>query len=121
MKEYEFNDFGVCINPDEVSYDSGRCGYTLATAYTDDKWMMGYDAHKSANGVAIPICKRGGGSFTSQDEALKHAAQKVLDFFGQNHYTDDNSDRYALVPKDIIAKLDEVLHPQPVQLTLFDW
>lgn len=120
MKEFIFNSYGVCTNPNIESFEIGKCRCSMETASIGDKWIVGYLFIKSANGSGSPCTANNGRLFQSEKEARKYAAQQALDFFNEDHYTDDNSHYFANVPKDVFKKLQEIIKPAQKELYLFD-
>lgn len=112
---YNFNQYGVCTNPDVEEFEAGHCRYEIKTATIGGNWVVGFFFSKSANGVGSP-CTECNGTFQTREDARKHAAQRALAFFNDDHYTDDNSH----VPKEIFEKLQDIIKPAPRQMSLFD-
>ena len=120
MKQFVINEHGVCTNPNRITFKSGNCKFSLETAIVNGRWIMGYHFYKAGNGTVSPCTGTWKEFFSSERDALKYAAHKAMEFFREKHYTPNNSDKFAVVPDDIIKSLQTFITPQPVQLSLFD-
>lgn len=113
------NENGVCINPKTVSYKKDLCGFQIEKAYVDDQWIVGYKFAVHADGSSAG-CSARWATFETEKEALEYAVEVALRFFNGKHRYATNTDGFVKVPKEIFAELNNILHPAPVQLSLFD-
>lgn len=88
MNKFEFNECGVCINPNTpINYVDGINHYTITTCSTtlnNDVWVYGLSLHCHEQGFAF-----GGGlfmkdSYTTEDKAINHALRYVKDYLEHN-------------------------------------
>lgn len=81
MKEYTFNDNGVCTNPDIVK---SKVSFTLLTywsiftAYTGKGWVYGYSWQASDSGAFSPVYLEDKEVFETQRAAIDACARKLL-------------------------------------------
>lgn len=120
MKEFIFNDCGVCTNPNVIEKSTGVCDYEITTAFLDDGWGYGYAFHVSANGMCGGISKERSKRYATEREAIVACAERALQFMQEPHYTGLARNEYVKVPQDIIQSLQDIIKPQPRQLSLFD-
>lgn len=117
MEELIYNDCHICLNPHEIKRSTAKAKFTIATACYQGKWYQAADCSISDYG-----CGRGVGdghwndpSFETEDAAIKFCANYIRNqFLG----ADPNIKGTKHDPK-IIAMLDEIINPAPVQLELF--
>lgn len=80
MKEYTFNDNGVCTNPDmvksKVSFKYLTC-WSIFTAHTGKGWVYGYSWYASDSGAFSP-CAKCNETFETQRAAIDACARKLL-------------------------------------------
>ena len=81
MKEYIFNDNGVCTNPD-VTQSQERHGiipfWEVRTAKGDDGWVYGYSWQASDSGASSPCILEDKEVFETQRAAIDACARKLL-------------------------------------------
>lgn len=117
---FEFNRNGVCTNPNIIVFEKKHCRYKIETASLGNNWIVGYTFSNSANGLGSPCTFNHGRIFTSEKEAIRYAAKEALKFFKEAHYTGNNSNTLAIVPKEIFSELQSIIKPMPRQLLLFN-
>lgn len=116
---FKLNKNEVCINPKTISYHKDLCGFRIETAYVDGQWIVGYRFAVHADGKGVGCAARWG-TFSTEKEALEYAVKMALRFFNDKHRYATNTDGFVKIPKEIFAELNNVLHPKPIQLSLFD-
>ena len=117
MEEFIYNDCHICLNPHEIKRSTAKAKFTIATACYQGKWYQAADYSISDYG-----CGRGVGdghwndpSFETEDEAVKYCATHIKkQFLGG-----DPNLKNVKPDTKIIAMLDEIITPAPVQLELF--
>ena len=122
MRKYDFNENGVCVNPNMIEYSVKNTDYRIKTA--KDKhggWRVGYAFHffTNGNGVCVPCSCRSRERFVDEKEAIKYAADKGLEFFSGKFQSGVTCGSYLAVPNDIIVALRHLINPRPIQLSLF--
>ncbi len=123
---YEYNEFGVCMNPD-IPYTFGRYNdyhFSIKVSETPRGWVYGYDwANKSGGG--------GGGCWLNTRTCFPSRSRAILDcaYCIKERYRDDNGASKAMAELDrIISKeitaaeaLSKVKTSGAIQLSLFEF
>lgn len=121
MKNFEFNEHGVCTNPNVIEYEKGFCRFRIETAYTPYGWIYGLKSAKSAHAIYSPCTGYHGKYFPKEKDAILHAVNLSLEFFNEKHRCSSNGnfDGFIKVPKEIFEKLDDIINHKPRELDLF--
>ena len=125
-KVFDFNENGVCINPNVFSFVSGRYKVMIETAMIDDKWDYGFWLDTPNSGWVNGISKNvpDPDLFNTESEAIAKAAARAIEWFEHEIDWHNKAQRPIKVPQFIFDELKKLLKPQrpkPVQLSLFDF
>lgn len=124
MKEFVFNDDDICLNPNVIEryVDEKKLfcepHFSIETACYNNKWTWGYDVmiHNQGGG-----CGAGRADFEkkydTEKEAIKAACKHIRSYLLRNEY--DSNGVTRLWDKKLMTLLNEIEHPQPVELDLF--
>jgi len=81
MKQYEWNEHGVCLNPNKIEKRFDNYNYiVIKTAYSDGWWYEGRDLSYATGGVGCPVSLEGDKFSTEHDAimaAIGHATNDV--------------------------------------------
>lgn len=108
MDIFTFNNHGVCMNPKTISFAVGKFSYELETAYINSGWIVGFIFRTSSFIHSTPCMERNDRIFDSEQDAIKYAAQKALDFFSAEHLSG-----CVKVPKKIFSNLNSIIESIP--------
>ena len=86
-KIFEINDFGVCINPNEIIFEDKKFTAKIKTAHIDDGWYFGTSSYTNTTGHAFCISKDKN-KFYTEKQAI-NAGIKQLCNFGFNVKVDN--------------------------------
>ncbi len=125
-KVFDFNEHGVCTNPNVFSFVSGRYKVMIETAMIDDKWDYGFWLDTPNSGWVNGISKNvpDPDLFKTENEAIARAAARAIEWFEHEVDWHNKAHRPIKVPQFIFDELKKLLKPQrpkPVQLSLFDF
>lgn len=126
MKKFEFNENGVCVNPNIIfcttannknnTYSSPH--FSISTAEVDGGWIYGRDYNLINSGGGYAASKDFGEKYPTEKEAVKAAAEDI-----KEHIMDYVKWKGAKEPSYLESKLiglaDDIIHPKPVELNLF--
>lgn len=100
MQKFEYNEFGVCIDPDTITREFNGCKFTISTAtmpksYT---WVYGISLIlREGVGFGIPISLRfHEGEYSTERRAVISACQFIRKFLLQ-HPTGMSSSVYGII------------------------
>lgn len=119
-KVFDFNEFGICMNPNVQSFVSGKYRAMIETAPIDGRWYYGCMLDTPTSGFGSGVCKQGP-DFATESEALAAVAKKSIEWFDEDTEWHKKAGKKRIVPQFIYDELKKLLHPQPVQLCLFDF
>lgn len=108
MDIFTLNEHGVCINPKTISFAVGKFSYELETAYISSGWIVGFIFCTSSFIRSTPCWAANDRIFDSEQDAIKYAAQKELDFFSAEHLSG-----CVKVPKKIFSNLKNIIESVP--------
>jgi len=77
-KIFEINEFGVCINPNEIIFENEKFTAKIETAYIDDGWYFGTSAHTKNSGHSFCVSKDKN-RFDTEKEAINKAESYLID------------------------------------------
>ncbi len=122
-KVFDFNEHGVCTNPNALSFASGRFKVMIETAIVKGKWSYGFKFDTPTSGWCCGISLKWKDDDLSETEsqAMSKAAQRAIEFFDDDVEWHRKAGQKRSVPQFIYDELKKLLHPQPVQLSLFDF
>lgn len=113
-KQFDFNDCGVCMNPNVTSYVSGKTKCMLETCYTKRGWSGSWSIMGNTWGTACPCtAEHYDKFFKTEAECIAYVAKKSLDILSQ-HLTEKEM-------KFFNKELKVLIKPHPIQLSLFDF
>ena len=70
MKQYDFNECGVCMNPDIFTFKCDQGSFQVRTAFIDGLWVGGYNIQLTDQGCCYPCSKSEySKKFSSKNEA----------------------------------------------------
>lgn len=122
--KYEFNDCGVCMNPNIIFRTCSKrektpyngANFTIKTCQVNGYWYYGCGADSNKGnyfGFGFPCsASKRDRKFTTEEEAIYAAAEEIKKVMNKNH---------AEVPNDFWKMLDDLTKKHPVQLELFKW
>lgn len=120
MKEFEFNEWGVCLNPEIVRIDEY---IKIELAEGEKAWMFGYYYFYVNTGYGCP-CSAKEKAFETKEDALKYAIKRIIKQLEKHIITHKDCDwqaadikRLKKSIKNLKEKLFDLTH---VQLSLFE-
>ena len=113
-KQFDFNDVGVCMNPNTQSIASGNYRATIKTALIDNKWYCGIDTSTPVSGWGYGVSESSKEKFDTEQDAIAYIAQRASEWF--QHELKQG----MKVPQFIFDELKALSRPRPIQLSLFD-
>ena len=117
MKEFEWNDFGVCTNPNKIEKRLDKYNYIIIkTACRNGEWYDGRDLAYATGGVGSPCSMRCKGFRTEHEAimaAIGHATNDV------QNWANFHVDKDHLISWHKKA-LNELIFEQR-QMSLFDY
>lgn len=125
---YNFNDNGVCLNPDRIEIANKCC---IKLAEHEGMWLTGFDLEYKTGGVGTPCCTKWEKYATRKqardaafEGAINHMERQVEWYSKALSIGNDNSGYSASLKQCyiVLASLKEkrVQMTQPIQLSLFD-
>ena len=82
---FTLNEHGVCMNSKTISFAVGKFSYELETACIDSGWIVGF-IFRTSSFIHSTLCmERNDRIFDSEQDVIKYATQKALDFFSAGH------------------------------------
>lgn len=115
---YEYNEFGVCINPDKP-YTFGNykdSQFTIWVSEIPSGWVYGFNCAINFRGSSVGCRHHAETSYPSKSKAIVACAERIKKWF--------NNDKGAI---KAIAELDRIIEaetnqkPQIKQYTIFDY
>ena len=101
MREsYDFNEFGVCMNPECYTFKCDQGSFQVKTAFTQGFWLNGISIQLSMEGMGSP-CSINGTHFSSEREAVNDAYSRIKKWLGRK----DNVNK-------LIREADSGINPQ---------
>ena len=76
MREYDFNKFGVCINPECFTFKCDQGDFKVETAFLNGFWYNGHSINLPTEGLGIP-CSNSGTPFKSEQQATNDACTRI--------------------------------------------
>lgn len=115
---FEYNDYGVCLNP-EIPYQFGKWGqyrFKIAVSETPGGWTYGYDWSTLSGGG-------GGGSFLDSNKVfpLRSKAIVAAAKYIRGCYGKDPKAAKAIAELDRIIAVESERKPVLKQFTIFDY
>jgi len=120
-KVFDFNEFGICMNPNVQSFVSGKYRAMIETAPIDGRWYYGCMLDTPTSGSGSGVSKDHTGGFDTEELALAAVAKKSIEWFDEDTEWHKKAGKKRIVPQFIYDELKKLLHPQPIQLSLFDF
>lgn len=120
-KEFDFNEHGVCMNPNVSSIVSGRYKVMIETAMVNDKWVYGFWLDTPVSGWVNGVSIANKDESDTEQQANAKAAKKAIEWFEHEIEWHKKAGRPLSVPNFIFDELKSLLKPKPVQLSLFDF
>lgn len=118
MMEFEFNDVGVCVNPNILEREVGRGGsFYVRTALTDKGWVYGSGVSLPDRGYSTP-CWKSDITFKHERDAIKAGLEKVVRYADSQKYC-SSSVKKAAIAVTFEAKREIYKHSY-IELNLFD-
>lgn len=115
MKKFEYNEFGVCTNPDTITREFKGCKFTISTATMPESctWVYGISLIlRESVGFGIPISLRfHKGESSTEKRAVISACQFIRKFLLQHPTGQSSSVHGIIVPlydQPFREMLDEV-------------
>ena len=86
MNKFEFNECGVCVNPNTpVNYVDGINHYSVTTCeVATDTWVFGVSCHCYEQGFAFGGMTNTIHTFETEDKAISHALRYVRGYLERN-------------------------------------
>lgn len=120
-KVFDFNEYGVCTNPNVQSFASGRYKAMIETALNNGKWFYGVWLDTPTSGWVNGVSNCNSEASDTEEQAISKAAKKAIDWFNHDVEWHRKAGQKRSVPQFIYDELKKLLHPQPIQLSLFDF
>lgn len=115
---YEYNDCGVCMNPD-VPYEFGKWSsyhFRITVSETPNGWIYGYFWGSNTRGGCVGSLFNANITYPSKSEAIVACAERVKEC-----YIGDKGSHKIIVELDRIIAEESGKKPQAKQLTIFDY
>lgn len=114
-KGFEYNKFGVCVNP-EIPYEFGippKDCFKIKVSETPKGWVCGFDWGRLSSGGGGPCCRSAREAFETKSKAIVDAA-----VFIKKHFEERPRNVLAVAELDHI--ISEESKPKIKQYTIFD-
>lgn len=108
-KVFHYNENGICMNPNVLTIKSGKYSAMVEVACSGGKWRYGCYLSAPTYGMSGGVSNKYGDSFDTEAQAMAEVAKIAI-----NYFSNDKN-----VPKFIFTELKKLLHPKPIQLSLF--
>lgn len=126
MQSFEFNDIGVCLNPNKIfkttskdkRYPYTDAYFTIETAMVNGKWVFGRDYNLSTYGSAYAAAKYLNNTYPTEKSAIRAACMEIKEGIAR-HVLWAHSNKMTSQETKLVKLVDEVLNPVPIQLSLF--
>ncbi len=115
---YEYNDYGVCVNPDK-SYEFGKWDsyyFEISISETPKGWVYGYDWNCKTSGGGGGCSLVGRNFYLSKSEAIVACAEYIKKCFSR-----DKGATKAIAELDRIIQIESTPKPTAKQYTIFDY
>lgn len=119
MKEFEFNDVGVCLNPNIYSHTKNDLTITIKTCFYDGTWRSGGGFFSPNEGCSGSPSN---GDYEKKFDTEEEAYNKQFDVM-QNMYNNGilrDNDKLRKSFQYLLNTMKEIDFPKEVQLKLFD-
>lgn len=117
---YEYNDCGVCVNPDKP-YEFGSykdCYFAIKISETPRGWVYGFDcmAKTDCRGCGVGCWHHAETAYSSKSKTIIECAERIKNFYG-----DDKSASKAIAELDRIIAEESGKKPHLKEFTIFDY
>lgn len=119
MKEYVFNENGICLNPNEYYHEKDGVELFIRTCFFEDKWRATASYFCNLEGFASsPSNKDYDGKFDTEKESYEHALSVIVEMFNKGALKENQKLRKTL--EVLLGKAKNIDFPDSVQLKLFE-